>query len=156
MYSTFYFYVCVRGILGNLQHNVEHFQVIGRGSPSSNRTNDNATCIIFPCTIQQQLDYVDGALQMRCTWHFLSACPPNHTFKTLKEKWDLQIAQVLSVWCFFSRFPVLPCWRDAWVTYSILTRNSVLHWGNCVSERCSLRHRCGCSFLIQLFSSHPL
>lgn len=62
----------------------------------------------FPLHITQKEGSVDGALQ-RCNYHFLSACPPNHTFKTHKEKWDLQITTVSILWCFFSRFPLQPC-----------------------------------------------
>lgn len=74
---------------------------------------------------------------MRLNWHFLNACPPNHTFKTVKEKWDLQITIVYlyPLWCFFFPcFPVQPCWRDTCESPHLFLLGTRTYTGEIVSQ----------------------
>lgn len=73
---------------------------------------------------------------MRLNWHFLNACPPNHTFKTVKEKWDLQITIVYTL-CdvfFFPCFPVQPCWRDTCESPHLFLLGTRTYTGEIVSQ----------------------
>lgn len=114
------------------------------GVVPAHRKNDNATLIVFHCTLYLE-DFCrwHTAEMLKRSNHLWGTCPHIHTNITDTNRiiWDLQTAVFSTViYIFFPFwFTTQPQSRDMWVTPSPLTRTSELHCGNCASEWSSNR-----------------